>query len=327
MIWQSGDQCVLVHTGTKARISRWISNDMVMVIPEGDLAEIPIHIDDLARPGQKINPINDPQTQTAPASGRLVPSGKGLFIAVAMDPQEQMQRMARFFLANDTETRVSYSIKLDRASSALLTAEGVVDSHSWCCLYELPLDHLNDGPILHGQCWKQGTVKQEAFPAFSLKIRAAQVITRQQLPTLLPFEAAHFPLPASTEADPPTLPLKVHTSEAGSSHRRRFIHIPDPQERANFKNELDLHAEKLFADPHKVRESDIYARQLEVFERYLEQAIRLGVPRVYIIHGLGKGRLRNAIIEKSLANPHVVSARNYHHPFYGFGATEIILED
>jgi dsDNA-specific endonuclease/ATPase MutS2 len=72
--------------------------------------------------------------------------------------------------------------------------------------------------------------------------------------------------------------------------------------------------------------AQILQLQLQVFEEYLNNAIRLGIPKVYIIHGLGKGRLRNDIQKRLSRNPYVRMFQNQHHHKYGFGATEVFLD-
>ncbi|RQH21817.1 hypothetical protein D5R40_31195 [Okeania hirsuta] len=47
--------------------------------------------------------------------------------------------------------------------------------------------------------------------------------------------------------------------------------------------------------------------------------------RVFVIHGVGEGKLRNAIATRLIKYPEVVSFKNEFHPRYGFGATEIIF--
>ena len=60
---------------------------------------------------------------------------------------------------------------------------------------------------------------------------------------------------------------------------------------------------------------------------YLERAAALGLPRVYLIHGVGKGRLRAELDALLRRHPHV---KGHHHGYfakYGFGATEVELGD
>jgi dsDNA-specific endonuclease/ATPase MutS2 len=44
-----------------------------------------------------------------------------------------------------------------------------------------------------------------------------------------------------------------------------------------------------------------------------------------VIHGLGKGKLKNEIATRLINHPEVKTFKNEYHPKYGFGATEIIF--
>ena len=72
--------------------------------------------------------------------------------------------------------------------------------------------------------------------------------------------------------------------------------------------------------------AEILRLQLRTFDDYLEKAIRVGVPKVFIIHGLGKGRLRNEIASRLIRHPEVETFKNEYHPRYGYGATEVIFK-
>jgi len=61
------------------------------------------------------------------------------------------------------------------------------------------------------------------------------------------------------------------------------------------------------------------------FDRFIDKAIRLGVPRVYVIHGIGKGKLKNMIASRLIQIPEVQTFKNEYHPRYGWGATEVIF--
>ena len=65
--------------------------------------------------------------------------------------------------------------------------------------------------------------------------------------------------------------------------------------------------------------------QLDHFEQYIDKAIRLGVPRIYVIHGIGKGKLKNMIASRLIQNPQIKTFKNEYHPRYGWGATEVIF--
>ncbi len=94
---------------------------------------------------------------------------------------------------------------------------------------------------------------------------------------------------------------------------------------ANFPTDIDLHAEKLLPDPSKYEASEILAIQLDRARHFLERASALGLPRVYLIHGVGKGRLRGELGKMLQRHPLVHSHHHGYFAKYGFGATEVEL--
>ncbi|PON17758.1 hypothetical protein C2W62_11485 [Candidatus Entotheonella serta] len=62
---------------------------------------------------------------------------------------------------------------------------------------------------------------------------------------------------------------------------------------------------------------------LPAVEQYLERALSRGMSRVRIIHGIGTGRLRNAITELLRRHPHV---RQFEAGDAGGGSTVVELE-
>ncbi|MBL7787033.1 MAG: Smr/MutS family protein [Chitinophagales bacterium] len=90
--------------------------------------------------------------------------------------------------------------------------------------------------------------------------------------------------------------------------------------------EIDLHIEQLLPHHKHLHKGEILRYQIATFEKEVETAIRRRELQMIVIHGLGKGKLREEII-KSLRNyPQVASFRNELHPKYGYGATEIFFE-
>jgi hypothetical protein len=101
--------------------------------------------------------------------------------------------------------------------------------------------------------------------------------------------------------------------------------IANVSEFANFDKELDLHIEMLVENPAKLTSTEMIQTQLRVFETYLSSAIRLHIPKVYIIHGVGTGRLKDSIAARLRRNENVKSFKTDYHPKYGWGATEVII--
>ena len=111
----------------------------------------------------------------------------------------------------------------------------------------------------------------------------------------------------------------------GTSDLRLFDPVPNVNEYASFVPEIDLHIEMLHSDPHHLTNEEIVNVQIKSFETFLAKAIRLNVPKVYVIHGIGKGRLRDLIAARLKRNPNILMFKNEYHEKYGFGATQVWL--
>lgn len=90
--------------------------------------------------------------------------------------------------------------------------------------------------------------------------------------------------------------------------------------------EIDLHIEKLQKNFAHLRNSDIVHLQLKYFQENMEKAIRAKEYKMIVIHGIGKGKLKQDIIALLRHYPQVKTFRNDLHPKYGYGATEIFFE-
>ena len=90
---------------------------------------------------------------------------------------------------------------------------------------------------------------------------------------------------------------------------------------------LDLHAEAFLSNFENMDNNEILKLQLDHFHQALDQAIQDGIPKLVVIHGVGKGKLREAIFKLIPEYPQVTSYENSHDHRFGFGATEILLGD
>ncbi|HLU95189.1 MAG TPA: Smr/MutS family protein [Membranihabitans sp.] len=120
----------------------------------------------------------------------------------------------------------------------------------------------------------------------------------------------------------PTSPIKTPSS---SKPPRPPVSIRDLSELAVFNRELDLHAEKLFDNPKSVSPEVIFNKQIQTFQWFLDKAKSMDIDRVFIIHGIGSGRLKNEISNLLKYDSEVSYYTNEHHPKYGFGATEVVF--
>jgi hypothetical protein len=103
--------------------------------------------------------------------------------------------------------------------------------------------------------------------------------------------------------------------------------LPEIQIEHYFTNpfEIDLHIEKLVLDAEKMSAEEKINFQMNIFAKALDTAILRGQNSLIVIHGIGKGVLKNQIHGMLNQTKQVHSYVNQHDNRFGFGATEIFF--
>jgi len=89
---------------------------------------------------------------------------------------------------------------------------------------------------------------------------------------------------------------------------------------------LDLHIEKLTEDYIGMGSHEKLTFQLNAFEKWLNKVELHYMKHVFVIHGIGKGTLKDEIHNMLKQRSSVKSFVQQYHPWYGHGATEIFLK-
>jgi hypothetical protein len=200
----------------------------------------------------------------------------------------------------------------------------------------LQFEELNDAPEIVMQCWE--ILEKGSGPLLlrRMKLKPAMLFKRLLTAPILnrlvhlikvydSLDPKEKPKNAATSASLADYTEKQKKSKPPGSWTKLEDFSHEVWQLATFSNELDLHIDKLASDPQKLSPRDILALQMRHFEQFIHEAYKLGVERVFVIHGLGEGKLRTAIARR-LKEMHEVSAyKNEYHPKYGWGATEVIF--
>jgi dsDNA-specific endonuclease/ATPase MutS2 len=117
--------------------------------------------------------------------------------------------------------------------------------------------------------------------------------------------------------EPNDLPKPASAPEANPLVTSRTLEAP--------KHEIDLHIEKLVGSPRGMSNAEILKIQLDALQRYLNLAVVHHLDRMIIIHGLGKGTLREEVHAVLKRTPEVARFKNEWSGKYGFGATEVFF--
>ena len=246
---------------------------------------------------------------------------KGVYLAFKPSATDSEQITGLdVFLINHTSLSLlfAYDFYLNDVSSAKMKSR--ISPESILLLNEMNAERLNDFPVAHFEFWDEQANNNHLERTIAIK--AKSFFTKKQNAPLLNNEAFLFPLFSEF---PKQETIKTEAEKVFIPKTKIFTLKNEITRHANFETEIDLHIEKLIPDHKGMSNAEIIKIQLSRFRQFLEKAITLGVPKIYAIHGKGKGILRDEIHILLLEYSEVLSFNNDYHVKYEFGATEIFL--
>ena len=347
MLYSIGTKVKFRHTGDEGVVTAILEGGLVNVRLRKENMEIPAFTDDLIRmDGPTPHPVKAKfakgKAQTPEPFAVSIPIEtqyailKSLGIQLAFESVENRDGTIEkylVYLINDTPNDVLFSLEFMLNKRKKFLWDNKLKATSFIQVGEILNDELNDAPEFKMECRWLSTEGVGEAQAKNLKIKPKTFYNSQRTAPLLNKPVFHYRLFESAEKDPENPSkedLKAYTKRHSApswklNPESRGIEIHDSKEFAEFSAEIDLHIEKLTPLWQKMGNAEIMRFQLLQFEKFLEQAIRLGVPSVFIIHGVGEGHLKNEIATRLLKNPDVTTFKNEFHPKYGWGATEVVL--
>ena len=339
-----GTKVRLKHTGAKGTITEVLEHGMVQVYLTFDEMEIPVFEEDLVLEEEYVeHPTKyavqegkQTRSQTVGApSKKIEHTGKSIGVQIAFDPDydhEGTVKKYKVFLLNDTTYDFLFGLKVERNSTVPKTFHGKLDASSVYLLDEILYDQLNDAPTFTIDCSQITTAGTERKQTKAIKIKPKQFFKKIAIAPLLnrPVHLYFLFNPNEIPTESKEEDLKTYTQkniQLTPTRKSDFVahDVHDVTAFMNFNIELDLHLDSTTEQTSKLNSSEKMRLQLEHFDNYIEEAIQLGVERVFIIHGLGKGKLKDAIASRLITIPEVKTFKNEYHPKYGWGATEVIF--
>lgn len=352
MILAIGTKVKLKYTGDAGVVTELLGDDMVQVLlADGD--EIPVALEDLIRPEDQRNgkgtsevkakivsiPAPEPPPKPdLPEAEQQYSILKSMGIQLGFLPVNTAEGSIdhyKIYLINDTRYSILFTFQLHpgRQGTQKPKINDKLEAGSYLLLGELPFVALNDLPEVEMEAWQITTAGTGKRLHKKFKIRPKQFFNHVITAPLLNKPVHHFRVFESfTPKKKKEEDLKTYTKRQVRPPKRvdgqlRHFSSNEIADFANFSSEIDLHIENLTQKSIKgMGNAEILRIQMAAFENYLNKAIKLGIDRVFVIHGLGKGKLRNEIATRLLNNPEVVTFKNEFHAKYGYGATEVILK-
>ncbi len=348
MFFTVGQKVILKYTSDEGVVTELHKDGMVVVRLDGMDMTIPVFEEDL-RPANSLPLHKSPDlpkkpTVSAPVFEVATQYGilQSLGLQLAFETVYKYENIDKYntYLINDTDVGVVFVFKIQLGDAILLEIDNKIDPMSVMFLGELFYDELVEIPeaIIEAREVSTAGVGDILTKVIKLKpqsffksIMTAPLLNKQVHHFVL-FENFNPPQPKAKEKGAKE-DLKAYTKRVKepvkpvyqSPSIGRKVSRNEIEEYANFNTEIDLHIENITDKSSGMSNGEILKMQLHHFDRFMQKAYRLGVPRVFIIHGVGKGKLRDAITTKLLQEYDIETFRNEFHPKYGFGATEVVL--
>lgn len=261
---------------------------------------------------------------------------KGLQLAFEPMPgRDETVSRYKVWLINDTPFDFLMEFDLFTTSRDVIILDEKINASSAHELGDFLSDDLNDAPeVFIGV--RRITTEGAGDPVEAgLRIKAKQFFNSFQTASVINVMAYHFTLLSNFEPKPAaagqdlksyTLQNRSKTRSAGNTNARPHKAF-DPEDFAHFEPEIDLHIQALMNGYARLDKGEILRIQMQHFHRFIDRAVRVGANRVFVIHGVGEGKLKEAIADSLRGNPHVKKFKNEYHHKYGYGATEVIIRD
>lgn len=340
MKFEIGDKIILLHSHEEGTVVDYINEEMVMVEVAGIV--FPVYTDQIDFPyferfSGKLRPGKSP----ARTAGDIPPEKKAIehrdetgmwlsFLPVYSGSGEEAVHELKIYLVNETRLAYRFQYRLHTGSTLFLEISNEIPSFGDFYLNDLLFERLNDNPVFEFLFMLKEPDQQLAGELSKLfRPRAKQVF--RKLEETRNRQDASFRFLLFEKYPPEQMPEKMDFDIAGSGLRSggRFKDRNSSQPPGIYepKYEVDLHIEKIMPDWSGLSNFEILTIQLHEFQRYLDAAIAARQFSMVVIHGVGKGKLREEIHEILRRTPEVRNFVNQYDIRYGYGATEIFFKN
>jgi len=326
MKFSIGDKVVLKHTGEEGHVSAYINEKMIEVDVDG--TTFPMHIDDLDHPYLKwftekkkvVKKSIPEQLPVEKEQFRKPRLSKGVYLSyLPIFKEKEMEDVVdqlKIYLLNETPYAIHYSYNVRIGDGSLFSHEGKLHEFAHVYLHTIDFGDMNDQPRFNWLVKPLNNIELGEEEGV-LRIRPQKLF--EQIADLLKKNEPSFsyllfedfkPKPKQAKADK-YQPVKIQS----------FANLKTiPREAPKY--ELDLHIEELVDSTNGLSNADIVQIQLNTLRHYLDLAIMNNQNKMIIVHGIGEGRLRDAVYEVLKSIPEVSHYANMWHG----GATEVYFK-
>ena len=340
MKYQSGDKILVLHSNEEGEVVEIINEKMVLIDVDG--VQFPVYMDqidfpyfkkfsekkyfDERNPEPKKSKVHiDNLKKEKGASKYKVSEGVWVSFLPVFDKDifdDDVVESFKIYLINQTNEAYHFIYRINFSGTTDFDLSNEVLSLSDFYLHDVPFEQMNDAPKLEFDfsLVNENKTKAEHFEV-SVKIKAKQLFQKieemklKNEPTFLYQLFMQYP---NKQEDIKPDYVNTYGKLYDASRARENL---EPA-----RSMIDLHIEKLSSDWQRLSNFEILTLQLSVFEKYYNLAVAHHQPNLIVVHGIGKGKLKEEIHEILKLKAEVKSFVNQYHHNYGYGATEIFFQ-
>lgn len=229
------------------------------------------------------------------------------------------------YLVNDTAASFGFEFRMFLQQEVVHGLDKVIPAYDFFAIGEFKQPQFNDAPLM-ALSFPRLQFEKKIKLKFKKFNRSYQVIPLMGLESYAYSVFETFPPKANATGMLQDYTANHHGNKAFVLRPvNRYYKRLNLMEHASFDVELDLHAENLVNDTSEFLPGELFSLQIEVLEKFIQKALSLDIKEVYIIHGIGSGKLKDGVSKHLRFRDGVKDYQNSFHNKYGFGATVVKL--
>ncbi|MDB5245805.1 MAG: hypothetical protein JWQ40_199, partial [Segetibacter sp.] len=232
----------------------------------------------------------------------------------------------KVYIINKTDASYEFTYKLNLLGRTDFEITSDVLPFKDFYLHDVAFESLNDSPSFDFEFRLQPLQKYKAdFCEAHYKIKPKQMFQKieelkeKNLPSINHRLLEKYP-------DKPYEDKVLDMSKLSSAGFKVYDAGKVRQHLEPARSVVDLHIEKITDDWKGLSNFEIITIQLKEFEKWYDLAVAHRQPNLIVIHGVGKGRLKEEIHDILKTKREVKFFVNQYDPRFGYGATEIFLQ-
>jgi len=339
MKYQIGDDIIVLHSNEEGKVVDIINESMVMIEIRG--VKFPAYMDQIDFPyfyrfsknkvveekkPSKVFIDNIPKEKPQP---NQIKTPEGVWLVFipkfAFDEfdDEYVQHL-KVHLVNKTDVGYNFIYDNQLQSVSYFQLQNEILPYHDFYIHDIPFENVNDTPTFHidFSLTIPNKLKNDHFESI-LKLKPKQVF--QRIEQMKQNNEPTFSYQLFSE-----YPDKVFEEyfDVGKLANKGFkiydlSKIKEHLEPA--RSVVDLHIEKLIDDWKSKSNIEILSIQLKHFEKWYDLAVANKMPSFIVIHGIGKGKLKEEIHYQLKLKKEVKYFINQYDERFGYGATEIFF--